>query len=133
MRSLRRNFQFFDKKKAPIQNTRRRQSWCSEILASGSASFADNRKITLDVYKRQVLGHSKGGGVSTQFQKGKSFDDYSSAIQAKFVPRTLNIADLVENRVYQGEKIVQRKAFFDQMRACLLYTSFEVRQRIRHR
>jgi hypothetical protein len=64
-----------------------------------------------------VLGHSKGGGVSTQFQKGKSFDDYSSAIQAKFVPRTLNIADLVENRVYQGEKIVQRKAFFDQMRA----------------
>jgi hypothetical protein len=63
-----------------------------------------------------VLGHAKGGGPSTQFKKAKAFPDYATAIQAGFVPRTLDISNLVENRVFQGEKIIQRKFLFDQMR-----------------
>lgn len=63
-----------------------------------------------------VLGHSKGGGPSTQFKKAKVFPDYSTAIQAGFVPRTLDISNLVENRVFQGEKIIERKRLFEQMR-----------------
>lgn len=63
-----------------------------------------------------VLGHSRAGGLSSAFKKAKVYEDYASAIEDGFVPRSLDIADLVEHRVNQGERLVSRKAFFNKMR-----------------
>jgi len=63
-----------------------------------------------------VLGGSKAGGVSSGFRKAKVYEDYVSAIEDGFIPRSLDIADLVEHRVFQGERMINRKNFFDQMR-----------------
>lgn len=63
-----------------------------------------------------VLGHSRAGGLSSAFKKAKVYEDYASAIEDGFVPRSLDIADLVEHRVNQGERLVERKAFFNKMR-----------------
>jgi hypothetical protein len=64
-----------------------------------------------------VLGHSQGSGVSTGFKKAKVYEDYASAIEAGFIPRTLNAADLLENYVAQTEKVLMQKSFYDSMRS----------------
>lgn len=64
-----------------------------------------------------VLGDSKAGGLSGQFKKAKVYEDYISAIEDGFIPRNLDIADLLEHRVVQGERIIQRKALFNGMRS----------------
>lgn len=63
-----------------------------------------------------ILGHSRAGGIGTNFKKAKVFEDYASAIEAGFVPRSLDIGDLLEHRVTQGERIIARKTFYDGMR-----------------
>jgi len=63
-----------------------------------------------------VLGDSKGGG-GAQFRKAKFYEDYASAIEAGWIPRSLNIADLLEHRVASGERMIFNKGFFDQMRS----------------
>ena len=63
-----------------------------------------------------VLGHSLGAGVATGFKKAKVYEDYASAIEAGFIPRSLNAADLLENYVAQTERVLMRKGFFDAMR-----------------
>jgi hypothetical protein len=63
-----------------------------------------------------VLGHSRGAGTATGFKKAKVYEDYATAIENEFVPRSLDIADLLEHRVNQGERLIQRKALFDRMR-----------------
>ena len=62
-----------------------------------------------------ILGQSRGTG-GTGFRKAKTFPDYFTAIEAGFVPKTLDIADLVEHRVSTGERIVMRKRWADQFR-----------------
>jgi len=64
-----------------------------------------------------VLGHSRAAGTATGFKKAKVYEDYATAIENGFVPRSLDIADLLEHRVNQGERLVQRKALFDRLRA----------------
>ena len=64
-----------------------------------------------------VLGHSRAAGTATGFKKAKVYEDYATAIENGFVPRSLDIADLIEHRVNQGERLVQRKALFDRLRA----------------
>lgn len=63
-----------------------------------------------------ILGHARGSGVATGFRKAKVFEDYASAIEEGFIPRSLDIADLIEHRVFQGERWINRKAFYDQLR-----------------
>lgn len=63
-----------------------------------------------------VLGHTAAGGPSGAFKKAKVYEDYPSAIEAGFVPRTLNAADLLEHYVAQTERQITKKAFFDNMR-----------------
>lgn len=62
-----------------------------------------------------ILGHSRGSGLGTGFKKGKVFEDYATAIEAGFVPRSLSIADLLEHRVAQGERLITRKSLFDSL------------------
>lgn len=64
-----------------------------------------------------VLGHSAGSGTATGFKKAKVFEDYATAIENGFVPRSLSIADLLEHRVAQGEKLIARKGFFDSLKS----------------
>lgn len=63
-----------------------------------------------------ILGHSKGTGTAAGFRKAKVFEDYATAIENGFVPRSLDIADLMEHRVFQGERLIQRKALFNKLR-----------------
>jgi hypothetical protein len=62
-----------------------------------------------------VLGHSRAAGTATGFKKAKVYPDYATAIEQGFVPRRTNIADLLEHRVNQGERLIARKALFDRM------------------
>lgn len=60
-----------------------------------------------------VLGGGRGGGIGSPFRKAKVYEDYSSAIQAGFTPRSLSIADLLEHRVLESERVIARKAMFE--------------------
>jgi hypothetical protein len=62
-----------------------------------------------------VLGHSRGAGAATGFKKAKFYEDYATAIENGFIPRSTDIADLVEHRVFQGERLIERKALFRQL------------------
>src|SRR5438552_2150479 len=56
-----------------------------------------------------ILFGSTRSGTSTGFKKAKVFPDYASAIEAGYLPRNLDIADLVEHRVRAGQRLVNRK------------------------
>ena len=63
-----------------------------------------------------VLGGGRGGGIGTPFRKAKVYEDYASAIEAGFVPRSLSIADLLEHRVLESERVIARKAMFESLK-----------------
>jgi len=63
-----------------------------------------------------VLGESRGGGPAGTFKKAKVYEDYASAIEAGFIPRDFNLANLLEHRVTAGERLITGRGFFDAMR-----------------
>lgn len=63
-----------------------------------------------------VLGHGGSAGGSTQFKKAKTFEDYASAIEAGFVPRSLSANELLHHYVSTTERLITTKAFFDGLR-----------------
>jgi hypothetical protein len=64
-----------------------------------------------------VLGSSKGGGGTGQFQKAKVYQNYPEAIENGFVPRSLSAADLLEHYVSTTERRITYKNLFNSLNA----------------
>lgn len=63
-----------------------------------------------------ILGNTGGGIAGAQFKKAKVFADYAEAIENGYIPKDLKLSDLVDHRVSRGERLLQRRVFFDGMR-----------------
>lgn len=63
-----------------------------------------------------ILGEGRGGGPAGAFKKAKVYEDYASAIEAGFIPRTFDLAKLIEHRVATGERLITGRGFYDAMR-----------------
>jgi hypothetical protein len=64
-----------------------------------------------------VIGGRSSGGVSTGFKKGKTYATPYDAISDGYVPKTLKLSDLVENRVKRGQRLINRKAWANALRS----------------
>jgi hypothetical protein len=56
-----------------------------------------------------VIGGGGGGGASTGFKKGRTFPTIFDAIEAGYVPESLDVGKLAEHRVKNGQKLINRK------------------------
>lgn len=50
----------------------------------------------------------RGKGLSSSFRKGKTYDSPFEAIGDGYVPKSLKLSDLVEHRVRQGQRLINR-------------------------
>ncbi len=64
-----------------------------------------------------VIGGRGGSGISTGFKKGKTYATPYDAISDGYVPKTLRLSDLVENRVKRGQRLINRKEWGDALRS----------------
>lgn len=62
-------------------------------------------------------GGSGGGGGSRYFVKGRDFATLADAIEAGYAPKSTNIADLLERRIGTGQKLVQERRLWSQLRS----------------
>lgn len=58
-----------------------------------------------------VLGGAGGKGPGSGFKKGRTFDTVFDAIEQGYKPKSIDVAELVEHRVKQGNKLVNRRAW----------------------
>lgn len=66
---------------------------------------------------RPFVVSSGGGGTATGFKKGKSYPTPFDAIEDGYTPKSLRLSDLVEHRVKVGQKLMNRAAWADSLRA----------------
>jgi len=85
------------------------QRWDMDLLRSGDGSFI-------------VGGGGKTGNSS--FKKSKVFPDYASAIEYAvanpgeyFIPRTLDVSDLLQHRVLSSERQIAKASYFSDLGA----------------
>lgn len=65
-----------------------------------------------------IIG-GKRGGVGTGFKKGKTYDSPFDAIADGYVPKSLKLGDLVENRVKRGQRLINNVEWSDSLRGIL--------------
>lgn len=69
--------------------------------------------IMIDPRQSVVFGRGKHYGPSSSFRKDRTFNDYAEGIRAGYAYKTLNAAELLENRVRQGSIVVGRRQWFN--------------------
>lgn len=62
-----------------------------------------------------VIGQS--GGAGSQFRKGKTYETPFHAVGDGYEPKTLRLSELVEHRLRQGQRLINRRAFVDSLRS----------------
>lgn len=65
-----------------------------------------------------IIGGQRGG-VGTGFKKGKTYDSPFDAIADGYVPKSLKLGDLVENRVKRGQRLINNVEWSDSLRGIL--------------
>lgn len=63
-----------------------------------------------------IVINSGGTGLGTGFTKGRTIANYATGIEAGYPFKTLNAADLLENRVRKGQELIQVGRWADRWR-----------------
>lgn len=58
---------------------------------------------------RPFVISGRGSGITTSFEKGRTFETYFDAIEARYTPKSMDIGELVEHRVKVGERLINRR------------------------
>lgn len=84
------------------------QRWELDLVKSGNGA---------------VVLADQGGGGGAAFKKAKVFPDFAAAVEYSiahpgeyFIPRSLDVADLLGHRVRASEKILTRQSLFDEFK-----------------
>lgn len=65
---------------------------------------------------RPILIAGHGGGLSTAFKKGRTFETYADSIEAGYKPKSLDAAALIEHRIKVGQKLINRRNWVNSFR-----------------
>lgn len=72
--------------------------------------------VMLGKNKPVILDATGGKGLASFFRKQRVFDTYAEGIASGYIPKTLDITDLIDHRVRAGQNMINKKAWAQSLR-----------------